>query len=338
MSGLSQLPVDVQRPLEKLCLGFERVGYSQDRVLSLIAQHLRPEPAVGQRTVSDYFEAWKIVYAKELPPLCGLHAGAGLPFGVYDVIDVLASSCETVGEGFERIARYFVLVRPGIEYVIDQAAHHPTVRIVDRTRDDDYFFDEWTIGVIFGRFREILAGKFVYAGCSLRRPKPAAPAAIDAAGALLGCDVAFGAKDASISIARDSWDAPLPSRNSRMRDAMERHARELLDEMDATSGSSRRVRELLTEELRGGEPTIERVAKRLATTPRTLQRRLQDENTSFQGELDALRAQLARRYLGDSRLGVSEVAFLLGYADASAFARAFRRWYGKAPAEERLST
>ena len=118
----------------------------------------------------------------------------------------------------------------------------------------------------------------------------------------------------------------------RFRDAVTEVA---LSKEGVSTDTTRRVREALMLELRGGEPTIERIAKKLAVTPRTLQRRLQDEGSSFQGVLDAVRADLAQRYLTDNRLGVSEVAFLLGYADASAFARAFRRWYGKAPAESR---
>jgi hypothetical protein len=115
-----------------------------------------------------------------------MHAGAQLPFGLYDILDFLASSCETVADGFERIARYFTLIRPGVEYVIDADAHHPTVTLVDRLRSDDYFLDEWTLGVILSRFREQLAHRFKYVACALRRPKPADPSLIEASRALLG--------------------------------------------------------------------------------------------------------------------------------------------------------
>ncbi len=123
-----------------------------------------------------------------------------------------------------------------------------------------------------------------------------------------------------------------------MRDALERHARELLAEADAGAPISLKVREILAGELGKGEPSVEVVAKKLALTARTLQRRLRDERTTFQSVVDGLRADLAARYLRDPTLGISEVAFLLGYADASAFARAHKRWTGRAPAAEREST
>ncbi len=51
--------------------------------------------------------------------------------------------------------------------------------------------------------------------------------------------------------------------------------------------------------------------------------------------VEEVRAELADRYLDSERLSVTEVAFLLGYSDASAFARAYKRWRGKSPAESR---
>ena len=73
------------------------------------------------------------------------------------------------------------------------------------------------------------------------------------------------------------------------------------------------------------------LARRLGLGERTLQRRLQRDGTSFAALLDEIRAQLARSYLGDPRLAIFEVAYLLGYSEPSAFNRAFRRWTGQSP-------
>ena len=70
---------------------------------------------------------------------------------------------------------------------------------------------------------------------------------------------------------------------------------------------------------------------------RTLQRRLSDLQTSFQEVLDVVRFDLARAYLKDVRLDVSQVAYLLGYSELRAFDRAFRRWANKSPTEWRAS-
>jgi AraC-like DNA-binding protein len=91
------------------------------------------------------------------------------------------------------------------------------------------------------------------------------------------------------------------------------------------------VQKLLRTWLPAGQVTIERVAEHLQVSPRTLQRYLQTEDTSFQALLDDTRQALATRYLRDSSLNLTQLAALLGYADLSTFSRAFRRWNGISP-------
>jgi AraC-like DNA-binding protein len=92
-----------------------------------------------------------------------------------------------------------------------------------------------------------------------------------------------------------------------------------------------RVRACLMEILASGQCTMADVSQRLAVSPRTLQRRLHKEETSFQQELSNLRAELANHYLVNSHYSSTEIAFLLGYNDASSFFRAFHTWTGKTP-------
>jgi len=70
----------------------------------------------------------------------------------------------------------------------------------------------------------------------------------------------------------------------------------------------------------------------MATSTRTLRRRLDDSGTSFRELLDATRAELARTYVRDRRMPLAEVAFMLGFSEASTFHRAFKRWTKMTPA------
>ena len=82
-------------------------------------------------------------------------------------------------------------------------------------------------------------------------------------------------------------------------------------------------------------PTVQQVADHLNVSVRTLQRKLKQEGFTFQEVMDQLRKDFAMDYLSRPELSVGEVAFLLSYAETSAFSRAFKRWTGMTPVEYR---
>lgn len=109
----------------------------------------------------------------------------------------------------------------------------------------------------------------------------------------------------------------------------------MMQRLPRRQGFSERVRALMSQELPRGEPSLDRVAKRLKVSPRTLRRRLADEDTTFQLILDEVRKELAFSYLEDPSFGAEQAAFLLGFAEASSFRRAFKRWTGQTLAQYR---
>jgi AraC-like DNA-binding protein len=88
---------------------------------------------------------------------------------------------------------------------------------------------------------------------------------------------------------------------------------------------------MLCDLLPSGEPGQQEVCARLGLSPRSVQRRLAQEHTTFRDVLNATRHQLALTHLKSGQHSVSEVAFLLGFAEVSAFTRAFKRWTGASP-------
>jgi AraC-like DNA-binding protein len=96
-----------------------------------------------------------------------------------------------------------------------------------------------------------------------------------------------------------------------------------------------RIRIAIQQKLTGRRPNVEDIADALHISSRTLQRRLQDQGSSFQRVLEEARHQLARHYLNNSVLELNEAAYLLGYEDGNSFVRAFRTWEGVPPARWR---
>jgi AraC-like DNA-binding protein len=114
--------------------------------------------------------------------------------------------------------------------------------------------------------------------------------------------------------------------------------RELRSIAENTSWAARLRRIFLEHQDHSGFPSLHIAARQLHLTPRTLHRRLEEEETSFREELDSVRHMLALSYLRSPRLGVREVAYRLGYTDTSNFRRAFKRWQGQTPRETRSET
>lgn len=124
---------------------------------------------------------------------------------------------------------------------------------------------------------------------------------------------------------------PFLTANDTMWTAFEPELRKRMADLNPGSSFRERVRACLIETIAGGHCTMADVAGRLTVSQRTLQRRLRDEQTSFQQELNALREELARHYLANSRHSNAEIAFLLGYDDPNSFIRAFHIWTGETP-------
>ena len=128
--------------------------------------------------------------------------------------------------------------------------------------------------------------------------------------------------------------APLPTSNPQLAEMHERFAGEFLRHFDHAQ-ISYRVRELIIRRLPDGEPRRDEVAHELCMSERTLQRRLEEEATSFVQLLDDTRRELAEQCLGRLHLSLAQAAYLLGFADQRSFYRACRRWFHVSPGQYR---
>ena len=105
--------------------------------------------------------------------------------------------------------------------------------------------------------------------------------------------------------------------------------------METDDSCTARVRSALMELLPAGECSIDDAARKLGVSRRSLQRRLQEENTSFQKQLNHTRELLARNYRAHTDMTAEDIAFLLGYQECGSFLRAFAVWTGQTVSEYR---
>ncbi len=122
---------------------------------------------------------------------------------------------------------------------------------------------------------------------------------------------------------------PFISRNESMWEFFEPELKRRLSMMETDDSYAARVRSALMELLPSGECTIEDVAKKLGYSKRSLQRKLQEEDTNFQKQLNHTRELLAKTYLANTDMTTEDIAFLLGYQEIGSFIRAFTLWTGQ---------
>ena len=162
-----------------------------------------------------------------------------------------------------------------------------------------------------------------------------APSSIAEHERVFECPVRFGAAACRMVIDRAVWETPTANLNPPVFEVLRDHASLLLERLPQAGGHGSVVRAAIRRELRGGDPSLEHVAKQLAMSPRTLQRRLRDLGESYADLLDEVRHAAATVYLDDREIALSEVAYLLGFSEQSSFTRAFKRWTGVTPSEYR---
>jgi len=152
------------------------------------------------------------------------------------------------------------------------------------------------------------------------------------------CPIQFGAEQNQLRLGLDS----LAQRNPQHCPSTWHHLVQLcereLEQLTRTRSLRERIIQLLGPLLSGGrEPDLEEVAMRLKLPTWTLRRKLAEEGTQYRAILNDTRRDLAMTYIRDTELAFGEIAYLLGFASAEAFQRAFKRWNNQTPGEFRRS-
>jgi AraC-like DNA-binding protein len=149
----------------------------------------------------------------------------------------------------------------------------------------------------------------------------------------LGVTPQYHSERNAVLLPVDAVDKPLPTFNSRLVRMLEDQCRAQLQQRQ-TGGTAGLVRQQLLGPL-GLVATLEEVAKALAMSPRSLRRKLEQEDTSFRTLVEEERRDTATQLLSGSDMKLDELAIHLGYTDTASFNRAFRRWMAMSPGEYR---
>jgi AraC-like DNA-binding protein len=263
-------------------------------------------------------------------PFLGVHIAQRIRRGAYGLLEFSCRSAPTLGEALRRIVRYIsltnelveVTLAEGREAVVEQQIRGQPLCV---GRHGNEFF----IAMLLTQARQLSGSRIVPLRVWFAHP---APRDLSALVELCGTErIAFDREKNGMALPRTLMATPLSTHDPALLELLDKQAEEALSLRASPSRFLGQVRQQVRDRLRDGIPSLEEAAGGLHMSPRTLQRRLADEGTSWQKLIDDVRQELARRWVGQRPLG--EIAFLLGYSELSAFLRAFKRWTG-APAGE----
>lgn len=264
----------------------------------------------------------------------GMRVAAVTPIGTFPLLDYVIATCDTVGDATRQLARFFRLI--DAPHVVECDEREDPVRVVFESRDgrDSPFGFEFGVALSLLHLREEAGERFRASYVSLRHM----PDDIAEAEQIVGCPVRGGAAWNGFALPRPVWNVPLRRRDPVLAKLLQQQADAAIARLPPLDGVALDVRRALTARVNGGDTRIQAVARALATSVRSLQRRLAAAGLSYQQLLDAARKDAADRHLTDSSLSIGEVAYLLGYSEAAAFIRAFRRWHKETPQTYRART
>lgn len=265
-------------------------------------------------------------------PHLGLLLPSALRFSSYELPELAALASPTLRESFQRMVRYAPLVNGSVVFGLEERAgtarfsHH----IVGHPRGIGRHVHEFAMAAAIHHARRRVGAEFVATQVHFIHPRPAS---LEQLGEHFDrAALRFGQLENAIVFDARWLDAVQTTADSRLlatADAIAEDA--LLGRGAQASELAERVRRHLRGQLARGDVRVRSLARELRMSVRSLQRRLEEENTSFAAQLDGVRRDVARALVAAGELPLGEIAARLGFSEFATFSRAFKRWHGVAP-------
>lgn len=250
------------------------------------------------------------------------------------IVGLIVHSARSMSDAMTQLNRYAKLVvevdvmAAGERFSVEAA--NEQIWIVDNRPDPNEFpaLGEMAFARFIGEFRRHFPEMLFALAVEFTHPEPSYAATLVE---ILRVPVSFGCPRNAMQIAPQVLAADFDEPNAYAFGLFAERADALLAELERNPTLRSRIEAHLIKHLHRGEVTMEKVAVELAMSRQTLYRRLREEGVTFAQIHDDLRRRMAMDYLGAKKASVNETAYLVGFSEASAFVRAFRRWTGMTP-------
>lgn len=272
-------------------------------------------------------------------PFLGLHMAERARLADHGTLGYVLLNAPTVRDALEDLIRYIHVVKQGVEISLQERADRCllTYRLTEPTITERRQDAEGSITLGAAMLRELVGEHGCVDEIHFEHPEPEDASELHR---FFEAPLHFGRPVNAIAFPCPYLEREVVEADPQLYAVLRNHADAVLqglrprkDEADLVA----QVGERVLKAIRHGDPRVSEVAQALAMSERTLQRRLSELGTNFARIVEETRHRLSLEYLRDPNLPLTEIAFLLGYSELSAFHRAFRRWRGVTPQQHRRS-
>jgi AraC-like DNA-binding protein len=262
--------------------------------------------------------------------LLGFHLAQQLDLREIGLLYYVLASSESLAEALRRAARYSSIVNEGISLTLFEGRDVAmTFDYVGVARHLDRHQIEFWMTIVIRLCRQLVGLRLAPLRVRLTHRSNSN---ISELAALLGEDIEFGAKMDEVAFAATAKDMPVVSADPYLNGLLNTIFEEALSRRPTNRASFQVVVEnAIAPLLPHGKARAAEISRRLCMSQRTFSRRLSLEGLTFSEALENVRRDLVEQYLTDQGLSISQIAWLLGYQEVSAFTHAFKRWTGRTP-------
>jgi AraC-like DNA-binding protein len=268
-------------------------------------------------------------------PGLGIMLARELKLPLHGALGVAIMSSRTLQDALDLMTRYITLRAPHLS--ISRHEHGENMHYVIHSDGDPgplqgFIMDAMLFGCAF--MGEQLTGTTV-GGSRILRKGPE-PAYFHRFRQSIVIPVDYNAQEDALVIPNVGLSAPIRFSDDQLAESSRAQCEDALKQLTGDAGFDCRVRRVI-ETSYPFPPKLARAAATLFVSDRTLKRRLQEKNASFQNLVDQVRLERARELLTGTSMNLNQIADVLGYADAANFTRAFKRWTGVSPSHYRTT-
>lgn len=263
-----------------------------------------------------------------------LRTGASMRLDEYGALGLAWKAAPTLLGSYSRVERFSRVWTSVVEYEL-RAVNRGTYFILHRTGERRLglrLSNEATLASAVSISRQVSPVPFAPIEVHLKHPPPRT---LEFHQRYFGCPVYFGSDRDALLLSPESLATPNKLGDAGITQFLDRHLENELQEVVSEASIDQLAKDVIARSLSEGIPKMGDVARSLGLSARSLHRRLAVDGLSFRTLTEATRKELAEGLLRDERYSLSEIAFLTGFSEQSAFNRAFKRWIGRSPAAHR---